>query len=117
MNGGIERRYQGTIRAPARYPRELHKCAGENAMNKFVAAALICTGIVVAPSIASAGERMGDAAGGAVAGAVVGGPIGAVAGGVIGYTAGPNIAHSMGIRHHYRHRHYTYRDGHRVIVR
>lgn len=82
-------------------------------MKTFLAIALITAGIALAPTVASAGERMGDAAGGAVAGAMVGGPVGLVAGGIIGYTAGPNIARGMGI--HYRHyRHYTYRNGRRV---
>jgi hypothetical protein len=82
-------------------------------MKTFLAIALITAGIAVTPMIASAGERMGDAAGGAVAGALVGGPVGLVAGGIIGYTAGPNIARDMGI-HHRHYRHYTYRNGHRV---
>ena len=82
-------------------------------MKTFLAIALITAGIAVAPTVANAGERMGDAAGGAVAGALVGGPVGLVAGGIIGYTAGPNIARGMGI-HHQHYRHYTYRNGHRV---
>jgi hypothetical protein len=82
-------------------------------MKTFLAIALITAGIAVAPTVASAGERMGDAAGGAVAGAMVGGPVGLVAGGIIGYTAGPNIARGMGI-HHRDYRHYTYRNGRRV---
>ena len=62
-------------------------------------------GIVGAPALARAQERLGDGALGAVAGALVAGPIGAVAGGVIGYTAGPGIAQSWGLkkRHHYTH--------------
>jgi len=86
-------------------------------MKTFLAIALITAGIALAPTVASAGERMGDAAGdaagGAVAGAMVGGPVGLVAGGIIGYTAGPNIARGMGI-HHRDYRHYTYRNGRRV---
>ena len=81
-------------------------------MKAFLAIALITAGIAVVPTLASAGERMDDAAGGAVAGALVGGPVGLVAGGIIGYTAGPNIARGMGI-HHRHYRRYTYRNGHR----
>lgn len=70
---------------------------------------------LAAPTLANAGERLFDAGGGVVAGAIVGGPVGAVAGGVIGYTAGPHISRGLGFhRHHRRHRHYTYHDGHRV---
>lgn len=70
------------------------------------AAAIIAAGIAIAPTVASAGERLGDGLMGAGAGALVGGPVGAVAGGVIGYTAGPTISHGMGL---HRHRHYHYR--------
>jgi hypothetical protein len=83
------------------------------AMRKFLAITLTIAGIAIAPTMASAGERMGDAAGGAVAGALVAGPVGLVAGGIIGYTAGPHISRGLGINHrHYRH--YTYRNGRRV---
>ena len=60
----------------------------------FAAAAMI---LLLAPSVALAQHRAGDAALGAVSGAVVLGPIGAVAGAFIGYSAGPSIARSWGI--------------------
>ena len=87
-------------------------------MKAFLAVAVICAGIAVAPSIAGAQERLGDGLMGAGAGALVGGPVGAVAGGVIGYTAGPHISRGLGFhRHHYRNRHSDYRNGHRVSER
>jgi hypothetical protein len=60
----------------------------------LIAAAMI---LLLAPSVALAQHRAGDAALGAVSGAVVLGPIGAVAGAFIGYSAGPAIARSWGI--------------------
>ena len=60
----------------------------------LIAAAMI---LLLAPSMALAQHRAGDAALGAVSGAVVLGPIGAVAGAFIGYSAGPSIARSWGI--------------------
>ena len=60
----------------------------------LTAAAMI---LLLAPSVALAQHRAGDAALGAVSGAVVLGPIGAVAGAFIGYSAGPAIARSWGI--------------------
>jgi len=60
----------------------------------LIAAAMI---LLLAPSVAFAQHRAGDAALGAVSGAVVLGPIGAVAGAFIGYSAGPSIARSWGI--------------------
>ena len=60
----------------------------------LIAAAMI---LLLAPSVALAQHRAGDAALGAVSGAVVLGPIGAVAGAFIGYSAGPSIARSWGI--------------------
>jgi hypothetical protein len=56
--------------------------------------------------MASAHERIGDAAMGAAAGALVAGPIGLVAGGAIGYAEGPHISHHIFHGHHYRHYHY-----------
>jgi hypothetical protein len=53
--------------------------------------------LLLAPSVALAQHRAGDAALGAVSGAVVLGPVGAVAGAFIGYSAGPAIARSWGI--------------------
>jgi hypothetical protein len=60
----------------------------------LIAAATI---LLLAPSVAFAQHRAGDAALGAVSGAVVLGPVGAVAGAFIGYAAGPSIARSWGI--------------------
>jgi hypothetical protein len=60
----------------------------------LIAAATI---LLLAPSVAFAQHRAGDAALGAVSGAVVLGPVGAVAGAFIGYSAGPAIARSWGI--------------------
>src|SRR3954466_12771760 len=60
----------------------------------LIAAATI---LLLAPSVAFAQHRAGDAALGAVSGAVVLGPIGAVAGAFVGYSAGPSIARSWGI--------------------
>src|SRR5450631_2078049 len=61
----------------------------------FLASAIFLT---LAPAMALAQGRGGDAALGALSGAVVLGPVGAVAGAVIGYTAGPTISHSWGVR-------------------
>ena len=62
-------------------------------MKTRIAVIVIATSAVLAvPTMASADERLGDAALGAVSGALVGGPIGAVAGGVIGFAAGPSIS-------------------------
>jgi hypothetical protein len=68
-------------------------------MKAFIAAAIACSCIALAPASATAGERMNDAVMGGVAGALVGGPVGLVAGGLIGYNAGPHIASGMGVRH------------------
>jgi hypothetical protein len=62
-------------------------------MKTGVAAVLLAGAVLLAPTVASADERVGDAALGALSGALVLGPIGAVAGGVIGFTAGPSISH------------------------
>ena len=78
-------------------------------MKTLLAVATIVAGIAFAPMGAVAQERLTDGAMGAGAGLLVGGPVGALAGGIIGYTAGPNIAQSMGLRHH-RYRHYANRD-------
>jgi hypothetical protein len=69
-------------------------------------AAAIAAGLTLAPIMASAHERIGDAAMGAAAGALVAGPIGLVAGGAIGYAEGPHISHHIFHGHHYRHYHY-----------
>ena len=68
-------------------------------MRAFIALGLVAASISLAPTVAAAGERAGDAALGALAGAVVAGPVGLVGGGVIGYTAGPGIANEWGLRH------------------
>jgi hypothetical protein len=73
-------------------------------MKKLMMIGLIGASVVAVPSLASAGERLGDALMGGLAGGLVAGPVGLVAGGAIGYTAGPNISRGMGIHHrHYRH--------------
>src|SRR3954453_2963709 len=64
---------------------------GRRDMKITIAAAVVLT---LAPSLAHAGERVGDAALGALSGAVVLGPVGLLAGAVVGYTAGPAIARS-----------------------
>lgn len=68
-------------------------------MKTVLAAAIIASGIALAPMSAVAGERVNDAVMGGVAGALVAGPVGLVAGGLIGYNAGPNIASGLGVRH------------------
>jgi hypothetical protein len=70
-------------------------------MRALVAAAVLAGAIALGPSVASAQERVGDAALGALSGALVAGPVGLVAGGVIGFAAGPNISHAM--FHHRKH--------------
>jgi len=74
-------------------------------MHKMFATAVFAAAIMLAPSLAQAHERLGDAALGALSGAVVAGPFGLLAGGVVGWTAGPSIARSWGL-----HRHSGYRD-------
>jgi hypothetical protein len=73
-------------------------------MRALIAIGVITASITLAPAVAAAHERAGDAALGALAGAVVAGPIGLVGGGVIGYTAGPGIASEWGLRHRYHSR-------------
>ena len=73
-------------------------------MKNLVTVGIIAAWVALAPSIAGAQERTGDAALGAVAGAVVAGPVGLLAGGVIGYTAGPGIASEWGLRHRRHHK-------------
>jgi len=73
-------------------------------MKKLIACLVLGAGIVLAPVVANAGERLTDGALGGLAGAVVFGPVGLVAGGVIGYTAGPHIACKIGAKRCYRHR-------------
>ena len=69
-------------------------------------AAAIAAGLTLAPIMASAHVRIGDAAIGAAAGALVAGPIWLVAGGAIGYAEGPHISHHIFHGHHYRHYHH-----------
>ena len=75
---------------------------GGEIMRHVVAIAFV-TLALLAPSAASAGERVVDAALGAASGAIVAGPVGLVAGGVIGFAAGPDIAHGLGLHHHHHH--------------
>ncbi len=77
-------------------------------MKSFIAAALVISGIALAPMTATAGERVNDALMGGASGALVAGPVGLVAGGVIGYVAGPSIGHGLRHHHHY-YRHHDYR--------
>ena len=71
-----------------------HNVRREPQMKRLVLASAIF--LTLAPALALAEGRGGDAALGALSGAVVFGPVGAVAGAVVGYTAGPSIAHSWG---------------------
>ena len=71
-------------------------------MKSLIAAALVVSTLALTPGVASAGERLNDAALGAGSGLLVAGPVGLVAGGVIGYVAGPNIGRSMGLHHRNR---------------
>ena len=64
----------------------------------FMAAALLA----LAPTAASAGERLFDGALGAASGALLFGAPGFVAGGAIGYVAGPRISRGLGFHRHYR---------------
>jgi len=73
-----------------------HNVRWEPQMKKLVLASAVF--LTLAPTLALAEGRGGDAALGALSGAVVFGPVGAVAGAVVGYTAGPSIAHSWGFR-------------------
>ncbi len=73
-------------------------------MKVLFAAAFMTAALTLAPVVAVAQDRVGDAAMGAGSGFLVGGPVGAVVGGVIGYTQGPNIARGMGL--HRRHVYY-----------
>lgn len=73
-------------------------------MKTFIACLVLGAGIVTAPIVANAGERLTDGALGGLAGAVAFGPVGLVAGGIIGYTAGPHIACEIGAKRCYRHR-------------
>jgi hypothetical protein len=75
--------------------RRADHIGGTDIMTKALTAAAMI--LLLAPSVALAQHRAGDAALGAVSGAVVLGPIGAVAGAFIGYSAGPAIARSWGI--------------------
>jgi hypothetical protein len=73
-------------------------------MKTIAGCSVLSAGLLFMPAVASAGERIADAALGGLAGAVVFGPVGLVAGGVIGYTAGPKIACKIGAKNCYRHR-------------
>ena len=73
-------------------------------MKTLLAVVTIVAAIAFAPTGAAANERLLDGGMGAGAGLLAFGPAGALVGGVIGYTAGPNIAQTMGLRHHRYHR-------------
>src|SRR5687768_17567245 len=64
---------------------------------KKLTVAMVLAGSLISVE-AHAQERAGSAALGALSGLIVFGPIGAAAGAVVGYTAGPEIAHSWGVR-------------------
>ncbi len=74
-------------------------------MRQVIAVAFMVA-VLLAPTAASAGERLFDGALGAAAGALVAGPAGFLVGGVIGYAAGPRISRPLGF--HRFHRHYRY---------
>ena len=74
-------------------------------MRKVIAIAFIVAALL-APTAASAGERLFDGALGAASGALVGGPVGFVAGGVVGFVGGPHISRGLGFHRHYRHGYY-----------
>ncbi|HZP77587.1 MAG TPA: hypothetical protein VFB45_15690 [Pseudolabrys sp.] len=76
-------------------------------MKTLLMIAAIATTVVAAPTMANAGERIGDGLMGAAAGALVAGPVGAIAGGAVGYTAGPHISRDLGFHRHYRRHHYA----------
>ena len=72
----------------------------------FMVAALLAL-LALAPTAASAGERLFDGALGAASGALFFGAPGFVAGGAIGYVAGPRISRGLGFHRHYRYGYYT----------
>jgi hypothetical protein len=76
----------------------------EEVMKTVLAVVTVAAAIALAPTGAAANERLVDGGLGAGAGLLAFGPAGALAGGIIGYTAGPNIASSLGVRHHRYHR-------------
>jgi hypothetical protein len=59
-------------------------------------------GVLLMPTVVSAGERLFDGALGAASGALLFGAPGLVAGGAIGYAAGPRISRGLGFHRHYR---------------
>ncbi len=72
-------------------------------MRRVIATAFIVAALLaLAPTAASAGERLFDGALGAASGALLFGAPGFVAGGVIGYVAGPRISRGLGFHRHYR---------------
>jgi hypothetical protein len=75
-------------------------------MRKVIAIAFMVAALL-APTAASAGERLFDGALGAASGALVAGPAGFLAGGVIGYVAGPRISRGLGFHRHYRYARYS----------
>src|SRR6266853_2183679 len=80
----------------------------EGIMRRVIATAFIVAALLaLAPTAASAGERLFDGALGAASGALLFGAPGFVAGGVIGYAAGPRISRGLGFRRHYRYGYYS----------
>src|SRR5260370_2261030 len=76
-------------------------------MRRVIATAFMVGALLaLAPTAASAGERLFDGALGAASGALLFGAPGFVAGGVIGYAACPRLSRGLGFPPHYR---YGYR--------
>jgi len=76
-------------------------------MRRMIATAFMVSALLaLAPTAASAGERLFDGALGAASGALLFGTPGFVAGGVIGYVAGPRISRGLGFHRHYRYAYY-----------
>src|SRR5262252_11078456 len=76
---------------------------GRELMRRVIAMAFMAAALLaLAPTAASAGERLFDGALGAASGALLFGAPGFVAGGVIGYVAGPRISRSLGFHRNYR---------------
>ena len=81
-------------------------------MKRSLVIAALMAGLLFAPAVAGAQQRLRDGVIGAVGGAVVGGPVGAVVGGVGGYVVGPRVERAVTGRRHYRHARYRYHRRH-----